>query len=843
MLVTLGIWQAPALAAQFTLNWTDGSPDETGFSIERRVGAAGAFAEITTTAVNVTTYTDTGLGDGTMYCYRIRAFNGAGYSAYSNTACKTTPSLLGIAVLKMGDGSGTVTSDPQGIACGASCSSSFPSGTTVTLSASAAAGSTFSGWSGGGCSGSGACVITVTGATTVMASFSTETSGDTTPPTPPTGLTAATAGSGAVNLSWGASTDDVGVVGYRVERCSGTSCSGFMEIASPTGTSLTDSGLAAATTYRYRVRAVDAAGNSSSYSDVATATTSTGPANGLVAAYAFEEGFGNTVADYSGNANTGTISGATWSAQGRFGNALVFNGTNAGVTIPDAASLRLTTGMTLQAWVYPTATPSGWQAVVDKNVDGYYLMSSSSNPPNNWPAVGGTWTSGNENTLGSSALPVNAWTHLAATFDGATTRLYVNGVEVARRARNALLAPTTGTLQIGADSYGEFFAGLIDEVRVYNRALSAAEIQADMNAPVVPVGDTEPPRSPTGLTAMAVNGARVDLAWTASTDNVGVAEYRVERCAGAGCADFAEIASPAATTFTDSAVSAGTAYRYRVRAADAAGNLSGYSNTASATPPRFTLSVSRAGAGAGSVTSSPPGIACGGTCSASFPGGATVALTATAASGSAFAGWSGACSGTGTCTVVLGSDTVVAAAFDVLPVTIFTDNFNRPNSSALGNGWTQVTGNFQIVNGHAQNGGKKARHMAVQPSLVLPRGSLTATFNSRNNNVTPGFGLVWGYSNPRNYFAAFRKAGGRAAVTVVRVRDGVQTVIATGACGNPMRGAPFTMSVAFTSNSVVATSGQCGVTVSRVSIKPGAIGMMVDSGGVAHEVDNFSARR
>jgi len=70
---------------------------------------------------------------------------------------------------------------------------------------------------------------------------------------------------------------------------------------------------------------------------------------GLVAAYGFEEGTNGFTEDVSGNGNTGIISGATWTTAGRFGNALVFNGTNALVTINDAPSLRLTSGMTLEA--------------------------------------------------------------------------------------------------------------------------------------------------------------------------------------------------------------------------------------------------------------------------------------------------------------------------------------------------------------------------------------------------------------------------------------------------------------------------------------------------------------
>jgi len=82
-------------------------------------------------------------------------------------------------------------------------------------------------------------------------------------------------------------------------------------------------------------------------------------------------------------------------------------------------------------------------------------------------------------------LPINTWPHLAATYDGATMRLYVNGVQVSSRAQTGAIVTSTNPLQIGGDSiYGQYFTGRIDEVRVYNRALNVAQIQSNMNTPL-----------------------------------------------------------------------------------------------------------------------------------------------------------------------------------------------------------------------------------------------------------------------------------------------------------------------------------------------------------------------
>jgi Divergent InlB B-repeat domain len=212
-------------AGELTLTWTDTSTDNTGVAIERSIGSADSFSQIATTGAGATTYTDsTVAADATTYCYRVRAFNAGGYSDYSNTACASVQPAASVVVVSSGTGGGTVTSSPAGIGCGTTCSASFPSGSVVTLSGAPGSGSTFSSWSGGGCSGAGTCTVTVTAATTIIATFTAQSS------------------------------------------------------------------------------------NSPSISSVA----------GLVAAYSFSQGSGNTVTDLSGNNNTGMIAGATWSAAGRY---------------------------------------------------------------------------------------------------------------------------------------------------------------------------------------------------------------------------------------------------------------------------------------------------------------------------------------------------------------------------------------------------------------------------------------------------------------------------------------------------------------------------------------------
>src|SRR5262245_34643285 len=410
----------------------------------------------------------------------------------------------------------------------------------------------------------------------------TTTLNDSTPPTPPGNL-AASPGSGQVSLSWNASTDNFGVARYNVYRSTtpGFTPGAGNRIAQPSGTSYTDSGLAAGT-YYYKVTAEDAAGNLSAPSNEASATVSSAPPVGLVASYSFDQGSGPSLPDVSGNNNNGTIANATWSTSGKYGSALSFNGTNAIVNVPDSASLDLTTGMTLEAWVNPSALGTSWRTVLMKETSGdmvYDLYGNrNTTVPKTEVRVGGSAQGNN----GTSALALNTWVHLASTYDGNVLRLYVNGTQVSQLLLVGSIATSTGALRIGGNTiWPEWFSGLIDEVRIYNRALTQAQVQADMNTPLGNV-DSQPPSAPGNLNASG-SLSSVSLSWSASTDNVGVARYDVYRSTTSGFTPGPgnRIAQPTGTSYTDTGLAAGT-YYYKVQAEDAAGNLSAPSNEASA---------------------------------------------------------------------------------------------------------------------------------------------------------------------------------------------------------------------------------------------------------------------
>ena len=305
---------------------------------------------------------------------------------------------------------------------------------------------------------------------------------------------------------------------YNVHRSttSGFTPSTANRIAQPTGASYSDAGLGTGT-YYYKVTAEDAAGNISGASNQATAVVSVVAPTGLVAAYGFDEGSGTTTADQSGNGNTGSLANTVWSAAGKYGNALSFNGTNARVNVNDSTSLHLTNGFTLEAWIRPNAL-NDWHTVVLKERTGYYAEALYANTDTQRPSAH-VFTAADHDLRGPSKLPVGAWSHVAATYNGSTLALWLNGTQVASQAATGTIAANTGPLRIGGNAiWGEWFNGLIDEVRVYNKALTASEIQGDMDRSVTP--DTTPPTVTAKSPTAGAGGLNVGTTVTATFSEI-----------------------------------------------------------------------------------------------------------------------------------------------------------------------------------------------------------------------------------------------------------------------------------------------------------------------------------
>ena len=191
------------------------------------------------------------------------------------------------------------------------------------------------------------------------------------------------------------------------------------------------------------------------------------------------------------DSNTGVLlNGATF-APGKFGQAFSLNGTGAHVRIADNANLHLTNGLTLAAWVYPTAS-GAYQQIISKwdvffafqksyamaiHPDGRFYFAVCAN--------GDELLGPSMILLSTNTVPLNQWTHVAATYDGATMKVFLNGQFENQASFPDGIYAGTNDLAIGAivggvpaGQYAYPFSGRIDEPAIYNRALSATEMQA-----------------------------------------------------------------------------------------------------------------------------------------------------------------------------------------------------------------------------------------------------------------------------------------------------------------------------------------------------------------------------
>ncbi|MFJ4106795.1 LamG-like jellyroll fold domain-containing protein, partial [Oerskovia enterophila] len=234
-------------------------------------------------------------------------------------------------------------------------------------------------------------------------------------------------------------------------------------------------GYVGTTTFTFRV------GANGLWSSVATARVQVTPADGLRGAWDLEEGTGLAAADTSGWGNVGALSGGTtWvTAGGR--SAVRFDGATGKVSIPDADALDVSSALTVAAWVRPEQVAT--QYVVKKAspsaTDGFELGLSSAGKAFlrlNQATAGDTYRVNATSTYPSNGT---TWVHLVGTYDGQRMRLYVDGVEQGSAAGPGTVGVNTLPLLLGGQPGGTLpLKGAVDGVRLYDRALSAAEVVA-----------------------------------------------------------------------------------------------------------------------------------------------------------------------------------------------------------------------------------------------------------------------------------------------------------------------------------------------------------------------------
>lgn len=286
----------------------------------------------------------------------------------------------------------------------------------------------------------------------------------------------------STTLSWNASS---GAKSYEAQVSNSSSFSTIdLTQSGITDSYVTVNGLAYNTTYYWRIRASNEAGESewsSVWSYSTSAEPATPPVSSLVGQWKMNEGGGNTLTDASEFDNDAIITGTPIWINGKEDLALLLNGSNQFATVADNSSLDISNTITLAAWIKPerTATQYIIKKATNGTVNGYELSLASSGYI--FFRINQA-SSGDSYRLNSTVVyPTDGvtWMHVAATYDGSEIKIYLNGEEHASKTITSKPAISINSLPlaIGAQSDGVYkFKGAIDDVRVYNSALNASEI-------------------------------------------------------------------------------------------------------------------------------------------------------------------------------------------------------------------------------------------------------------------------------------------------------------------------------------------------------------------------------
>ena len=626
-----------------------------------------------------------------------------------------------VTISKNGAGSGTVTSDPAGLTCGSTCTANFATGATVTLTANAASGSAFDGWNGGGCNGgSTTCTVTVTQATTVTATFSVAQTNSSDPalltPTPGGMLPGATA-----TFVWTPNTTPVlewwlhvgttqGAFNLRDTGSLGTSLTTTLNNLPTNGNpvwvrlwyrqaggwSSTDvqyTAFSTATTVPVTI-SKNGAGSGTVTSDPAgltcgntcTANFATGATVTLTANAASGSAFdGWNGGGCNGGSTTCTVTvtqattvTATFSvAQTNSSDPALLTPTPGGM-LPGATATFVWTPNTtpvLEWWLH-VGTTQGAFNLRDTGSLGTSLTTTLNNLPTNgnpvwvrlWYRQAGGWSSTDvQYTAFSTAttVPVTISKNGAGsgtvtsdpaglTCGNTCTANFATGATVTLTANAASGSAFDGWNGGGCNGGSTTCTVTVTQATTVTATFSVAQTNSSDPALLTP--------TPGGM----LPGATATFVWTPNTTPVLEWWLHVGTTQGAfNLRDTGSLGTSLTTTLNNLPTN-GNPVWVRLWYRQAGGwSSTDVQYTAFSTATTVPVTISKNGAGSGTVTSDPAGLTCGSTCTANFATGATVTLTANAASGSAFDGWNGGgCNGgSTTCTVTVTQATTVTATF------------------------------------------------------------------------------------------------------------------------------------------------------------------------------------
>ncbi len=598
------------------------------------------------------------------------ACTGTGSCVVTMSAARTVTATFNrqqfaLSIMRSGAGTGTVTSSVGGINCGSSCSASYDAGSMVTLTASAATGSTFTGWSGGSCTGTAPCTVTVSAATSVSANFDrvqyafsvirSGTGGGTVTSVPAgisCGNTCATQLFHGDRITLSAAADQNSTFGGWSGACTGM------------GSCVVD------------VTATTAVTATFTRSGATLAVTTTGTGSGTVTSLPTGISCGATCASTFdvGSTITLTASPSTGSTFAGWGGGCT--GTAPSCTVNLTAAASVTATFTLNRYAVTLVKAGGGTGTVTSAPAGITCGATCAADFDHGSSVVLTATPSAGSTFTGWSGP-----GISCPGTGTCTVTMASALTVV-----ATFAPITRTLTVVKAGMG---TGTVTSVPAGITCGATCAAAFDQGSVVVLTATASPGSTFTGWSGGGCSGTgscvvTMSAATTvtatfqptqhtltvvrAGTGTGTVTSSTGGIACGATCSESLLESTSVTLTATPDATTTFTGWS----GAGCTGTgtctvtmTAATSVTATFTLKQYTLQVTKAGLGSGTVTSVPGGITCGGTCGANYDHGSSITLTAAPGATSTFGGWSGACTGMGTCTVTLTAALTVTATFNV----------------------------------------------------------------------------------------------------------------------------------------------------------------------------------